>query len=88
MKALNTINHQLMVDPSLVTGSHNIFIAGNDADAKRQVTELLASFGWPREDVLDLGDISSARALELYIQLWLRLWQVTQAPHFNIRLVR
>ncbi len=88
VKALNTVNHQLMVQPSLLAGSHTMFIAGNDADAKRQVSELLQSFGWPAEDILDLGDISSARAIELYMPLWIRLWQVTQAPHFNIKVVR
>lgn len=88
VKTLNTVNHQLMVEPSLLPGSHSMFVAGNDPEAKAEVIELLESFGWPAEDIIDLGDIASARAMELYLPLWIRLWQVTQAPHFNIKLVR
>lgn len=89
VKTLNTINHQLMVDPSLVPGSHDVFVCGDDAEAKAQVVSLLVSFGWPREDIVDLGGIASARAVELYIPLWIRLWQINpQAPQFNIKVVR
>ncbi len=87
VKTLNTVNHQLMVDPSLLPGSHTMFVAGNHAAAKVQVVELLESFGWPARDIVDLGDITAARATELYMPLWLRLWQATQAPHFNIKLI-
>ena len=33
VKALNTVNADVMVDPRIVPGSHTIFIGGNDADA-------------------------------------------------------
>src|SRR5919204_5011079 len=59
VKSLNTVNADVMVDPSRVPGSHTIFMAGNDDAAKGQVAELLQSFGWPREDVMDLGDITA-----------------------------
>ena len=52
VKALNTMNAYLMVDPKqLAGGDHTVFVCGNDADAKAQVTELLESLGWT--DVLD-----------------------------------
>src|SRR5262249_15519937 len=52
VKALNTMNAYLMVDPAkLAGGDHTTFVAGDDAGAKATVTELLRSFGW--KDVLD-----------------------------------
>ena len=54
VKALNTMNCNLMVDPKRCRlGNHDTFIAGNDKGAKGQVTELLQSFGW--KTVTDLG---------------------------------
>ncbi len=87
VKALNTMNADIMVDPSLVPGSHTVFVGGNDADAKRQVKQLLASFGWPQTDIVDLGDIASARGTEMYLALWLRLWGAIGTGHFNIKVV-
>ena len=88
VKALNTVNANVMVDPSVVPGEHDIFLCGNDDEAKGQVTELLQSFGWPAERILDLGDITAARAQELYVALWLRLMGVAGNAAFNIRVVR
>ncbi|MBV9020770.1 MAG: NAD(P)-binding domain-containing protein [Chloroflexi bacterium] len=87
VKALNTMNAEVMVNPSLVPGAHNVFICGNDAQAKTQVAALLERFGWPSASILDLGDISSARGTEMYVPLWLRLWGVVGTGHFNIRVV-
>ena len=87
VKALNTMNANVMVDPGLVLGEHDIFVSGNDAAAKAQVAELLQSFGWPSERIVDLGDITGARGQELYVALWVRLMGVAGGPEFNIRLV-
>ena len=84
VKALNTLNCELMVNPSKVPGDHVLFIAGNDADAKAKTVALLWEFGWPAERVLDLGDISAARATEMYLPLWLRLIQSLGHANFNI----
>src|SRR5215469_17042932 len=47
VKALNTVNCEIMVQPSLIPGDHNLFICGNDAAAKREVTDRLCEwFGW------------------------------------------
>lgn len=73
VKALNTVTAALMVDPARVPGMHTVFVAGDDGTAKAQVAELLGEFGWPAEAVLDLGDITAARGLEMYLPLWLRL---------------
>jgi 8-hydroxy-5-deazaflavin:NADPH oxidoreductase len=87
VKALNTMTASLMVDPrQLADGQHSVFVAGNDPDAKRTVTALLSSFG--HTDVIDLGDISSARGAEMYLPLWLRLVGALNTPIFNIKVVR
>ncbi len=86
VKALNTVNMQVMVDPAGVPGDHVLFVAGNEDDAKAQVVELLSSFGWPAERIVDLGDISGARAMEQYLVLWLRLLVQLGHARFNISL--
>jgi 8-hydroxy-5-deazaflavin:NADPH oxidoreductase len=87
VKALNTMTAFVMADPTLVAGGdHSVFVCGNDARAKEQVAEILRSFGW--RDVIDLGDITSARGTEGYLPLWLRLWGAFQVPIFNIKVVR
>ncbi len=67
VKALNIVLAEVMVDPSLTGGQPDMFIAGNDEDAKQMVTELLHQLGWP---VIDLGDIENARWLEALSLLW------------------
>jgi predicted dinucleotide-binding enzyme len=87
VKTLNTVNARVMVYPGqLADGSHTIFVSGNDAQAKAQVSELLRSFGW--EDILDLGDITTARGPEMYLPLWLRLWGALGTGILNVRVVR
>jgi predicted dinucleotide-binding enzyme len=88
VKALNTINCEVMVDPGKVPGEHDVFLCGEDAAAKRQVTELLESFGWPAEHIIDLGGIRSARGTEMYLPLWLSLWGTLGTGRFNIGVVR
>ena len=88
VKSLHTVNAAVMVDPARVPGEHDIFVCGNDNEAKAQVAELLESFGWPREHILDLGDITTARGPEMYLPLWLRLFGAAGSPNFNIHLVR
>jgi len=88
VKALNTINHQVMVEPHRVPGGHDVFVCGNDEAAKSEVRELLESFGWPRDTIHDLGDLTAARATEGYLPLWLRLMGRLGTADFNIRVVR
>jgi len=88
VKALNTMNCQIMVDPARIPGEHNAFICGDDAAAKAAVTELLASFGWPREAIIDLGDIGASRGTEMVLLLWLRLMQAFGDADFNFAVLR
>jgi predicted dinucleotide-binding enzyme len=84
VKALNTIGAPVMIDPDSVPGEHTIFVAGDDASAKEQVVELLASIGWPRDRVLDLGGVAASRGLEMYLPLWLSLYSQNGSPVLNI----
>jgi len=67
--------------------SHVNFICGNDAGAKGRVRELLQSFGWKSDEIVDLGDLTAARGTESYLHLWLRVFGSTQNGAFNIKLV-
>ena len=86
VKSLNTMSARVMVDPKKVPGDHAIFVCGNDATAKSQVTELLREFGW--KTVLDLGDISGARGAEMVLPLWVRLMGTLKSPNFNFIISR
>jgi hypothetical protein len=88
VKALNTMNALLMVNPrQLADGDHTVFVCGDDPDAKALVTGLLTEgFGW--RDVVDLGDITTARGPEMLLPLWLRLWGALGTPMFNVKVVR
>ena len=88
VKALNTVNAAIMVDPqALAGGQHDTFICGNDDAAKAEVAGYLESwFGWT--SVMDLGDITAARALEMYLPLWVRIMGALGDASFNVRIVR
>ena len=88
VKTLNTVNANVMVDPARVGGGdHHMFVAGNDAAAKAEVTRLLKDgFGW--RHVVDLGDITQARGTEAYLALWIRLYGALGTSEFNVKLVR
>jgi 8-hydroxy-5-deazaflavin:NADPH oxidoreductase len=87
VKTLHTMNAYLMVDPAqLAATDHTVFVSGDDAEAKAMVTELLRSFGWT--DIIDLGDITTARGSEMLLPIWLRLFGALQKPIFNFKIVR
>jgi 8-hydroxy-5-deazaflavin:NADPH oxidoreductase len=86
VKALNTVNASVMVNPGLVPGASDVFVCGNDAAAKGEVTRILKEWlGW--QVVVDLGDISGARGTESYLLLWLRLWGAFQTANLNVHVV-
>lgn len=88
VKALNTMWCGLMVNPTMINGGdHNTFLSGNDSDAKEKVKEILKSFGWMDKNILDLGDITKARATEMYLPLWLSIYGATSSVTFNIKIV-
>lgn len=84
VKALNTMNCEVMVDPASLPGDHVVFVAGEDGGAKQRVSELLQSFGWPPHRIVDLGGIRAARGTEMYLPLWLSLYGAFGTGSFNI----
>lgn len=88
VKSLNTVTSTVMANPQLLEGEHSVFVCGNDEGAKQKVTELLQSFGWKSENIIDLGDISSARGTEMLLPLTVRLLGKFQTPLFNININR
>jgi 8-hydroxy-5-deazaflavin:NADPH oxidoreductase len=87
VKALNTMTAGVMVNPGqLGGGDHAVFVCGDDPEAKALVTGILRELGW--RDVLDLGDLSAARATEMVLPIWLRLMGALQTPMFNFKVVR
>jgi predicted dinucleotide-binding enzyme len=86
VKMFNTISSLVMVDPAALGQESTVFVAGNDQAAKQTATELAGDLGWT--DVLDLGDLTAARGLEMYISLWLRMFGALGKPGFNIKVVR
>ena len=87
VKTLNTINVAVMVDPGRLGEETDVFVAGNDAAARSWVTEnvLAGWLGWSR--IVDLGDITAARGLEMYLPLWLRLLGASGTALLNVKVV-
>jgi predicted dinucleotide-binding enzyme len=86
VKALNTLNADLMVHPETLGASSTVFVSGDDAEAKATVTGILTSFG--HDDVIDLGGIETARGTEMVLPIWLRLMAALGTAHFNLKVVR
>lgn len=88
VKALNTMSCDVMVNPGLVPGDHVVFACGDDADAKARAVGLLGELGWPPDRVVDVGDITGARATEGYLLIKLRMMGWARGARFNIAVKR
>lgn len=87
VKTLNTMTASVMVDPASVAGGdHSVFLSGNDAAAKEIVSGLLKGFG--HRDIIDLGDITTARGAEMVLPIWVRLWGALGTGAFNFKIAR
>jgi predicted dinucleotide-binding enzyme len=69
VKVFNTVCHGLMIHPKFEDGRPDMFLAGNDPDAKQVASELCAAWGW---GTADLGGIESSRLLEPMVIAWLQ----------------
>jgi 8-hydroxy-5-deazaflavin:NADPH oxidoreductase len=87
VKALNTVSNPVMINPTALSGNHNLFICGNDMDAKNIVGGVLISMGWNSSQIIDLGDITNSRGTEMFLPLWVRIFGKVQTPMFNIGIV-
>jgi 8-hydroxy-5-deazaflavin:NADPH oxidoreductase len=86
VKTLNTLTADLMVRPDTLPETSTVFVSGDDAEAKTTVTAMLTEFG--HTDVIDLGDITTARGTEMLLPVWLRLMGSLGTATFNFKIVR
>jgi predicted dinucleotide-binding enzyme len=84
VKSLNVVQADVMINPGLTGDEPDMFIAGNNDEAKQTVTQLLAEFGWP---VIDMGGIESARWLEALSLAWVVYSHRTGKTHHAFKLV-
>jgi predicted dinucleotide-binding enzyme len=89
VKTFNTMWCGLMVNPGMLGGGDHLnYISGNDQEAKSEVKKLIKELGWKDENILDLGDLTGARATEAYLLLWVRLWGTMGTGAFNLKIVK
>jgi predicted dinucleotide-binding enzyme len=86
VKTLNTVTADLMAHPDRLPEPTTVFVSGDDAAAKQRVTALLREMG--HQDVIDLGGIETARGVEMWLPLWLRLMGTLGTAQFNLKVVR
>ena len=86
VKTLNIVNCEVMVDPAKSGGDPTMFISGNNNEAKEKVKGLLNQFGW--KDIIDLGDITTARGTEMLLPIWLRTYMATGNGYFAFKIIR
>lgn len=88
VKTLNTMWCGLMINPRLLSESHMVYVSGNDTAAKSEVSALLRTFGWQEPEIIDLGDITTARGTEMLLPLWLQLYARFGTSAFSLKVVR
>ena len=88
VKALNTMNGDIMVNPELVPGPHDVFVAGDDDAAKGAVRALLRQFGWPAGSIMDVGGLTAARGLEAGVLFWVALRVAIGHNRFNFHVAQ
>jgi 8-hydroxy-5-deazaflavin:NADPH oxidoreductase len=86
VKSLNTMNCNVMVEPDKLTERSDVFVSGEDTEAKAVVISILRDwFGW--KSVIDLGGIATSRGVEMFVVLWQSLRMGTASHRFNIKVV-
>lgn len=68
VKAFNTVGAATMYKPDFGGQVPTMFLAGDDAEAKQQVSVSIRLFGW---EPLDVGKLIAARNLEPMALLWI-----------------
>ena len=80
------MNTYIMMYPESIQGDHTVFVSGNDNNAKAMISQLLSAFGWKRENIIDLGDITTARGTEMILPIWMRVWGALGHANFNFHI--
>lgn len=85
VKAFNIVGSPHMFKPEFPDGPPDMFICGNDEQAKATVTDVLKTFGW---SVVDIGVIDCARYLEPMAMVWIRHFFRVNSVNHAFKLLR
>ncbi len=85
VKAFNIVGSAHMFKPEFPGGPPDMFICGDDDQAKATVTDLLQAFGW---SVIDIGGIECARYLEPLAMVWIRHFFRVNSVNHAFKLLR
>jgi 8-hydroxy-5-deazaflavin:NADPH oxidoreductase len=85
VKCFNIVGHAHMVHPDLPGGPPDMFLCGNESEAKTTVARICRDFGWP---VIDIGGIEGARLLEPICILWVLYGIRTNSWNHAFKLLR
>jgi predicted dinucleotide-binding enzyme len=88
VKTLNTVGGPIGVNPTLLSAPTNVFLSGDDDATKGVVEGLLTDLGWAADRQIDLGGITTARAVEHYFLFFAALIGALRTPTFNIAITR
>ncbi len=86
VKTLNIVNCEVMVNANKSNGDPTMFMSGNNQEAKSAASKILEDFGW--KDIIDLGDITTARGTEMMLPIWLRTYMATKNGYIAFKVVR
>ncbi len=86
VKAFNTINAYIMISPKRKEGDPDLFICGNEKEAKEFVRDIAREWGW--KNVIDMGDISEAYWLEAFAMLWIHYGFINNSWNHAFKLLK
>jgi len=86
VKAFNIVGNAHMFKPDFPGGPPDMFICGNDADAKNGVIKVLNDFGW--SNVMDMGGIEFSRTLEPLCILWVTYGAKTGSWNHALKMLK
>ncbi len=85
VKCFNTVPAHYMANPSFTEGKPDMFIAGNDSNAKQKVSELCQKWGW---NVNDVGDVNQAYLVEGLALMFIHMGLTTNNWNMAWKLLR
>lgn len=85
VKAFNIVGNAHMFKPEFPGGPPDMFICGNDDQAKATITDVLKTFGW---SVIDIGGIECSRYLEPLAMVWIRHFFRVNSVNHAFKLLR
>jgi predicted dinucleotide-binding enzyme len=85
VKCFNIVGNSHMYKPDFPGGKPDMFICGNDEEAKKSVLDILEKFGWQG---CELGGIEISRYLEPLAMVWVTFGFKTNSWNHAFKLLR